>query len=305
MQKRITTAHLILIVTFGLYLIFQWCSQNLLTAVHPVFQIMAGQLILVLPGIVWMCFRKVDFQEVLGFRPVSNDNLKMAVFVLVCAYPSIVVLNMISMIFVKNAIAPVIPVVMRLGFWPSMVIMALMPALNEEFLCRSLLYQAYRPASKIGGVFLSALIFGLLHLNFNQMPYAFFVGIIFALMVEATGSVYTSMVMHFLLNGFNVGMNYYVMYMLPDATDQMQTVTAVSTSPDHFAKNLLVMLVVMGISMLATGILIVKTFMMNGRSMRCHYMSHEGKKQGTIVDVWILFFIGFALILTYFNTVFL
>ncbi len=305
MQKRITTAHLILIVTFGLYLIFQWCFQNLLTAVHPVVQIAVGQLILVLPGIGWMRFKSVDFQKDLGFRPVSNDNLKMAVFVLVCAYPSIVVLNMISMIFVKNAVASVIPVVMRLGFWPSIVIMALMPALNEEFLCRSLLYQAYRPVSKIGGALLSALIFGLLHLNFNQMPYAFFVGIIFALMVEATGSVYTSMVMHFLLNGFNVGMNYYAMYIRPGAADQMQAVAAGSPSPDHFVKNLLVMLVIMGISMLATGLLIIKTFMMNGRSMRRHHMPNQGKKQGTIVDLWILFFIGFALILTCLNTVFL
>ncbi len=39
--------------------------------------------------------------------------------------------------------------------------------------------------------------FRTLHLNFNQMPYAVYLGIVFALMVEATGSIYTSMLMHF------------------------------------------------------------------------------------------------------------
>ena len=40
------------------------------------------------------------------------------------------------------------------------------------------------------------------------MLYAVYLGIVLALMVEATGSIYTSMLMHFLLNGFNVTMNF-------------------------------------------------------------------------------------------------
>lgn len=303
MQKRITTAHILLIVTFGLYLAFQWCSQNVLPTMEPVMQIIIGQLILVLPGIGWMRFKRVDFAETLGFQSVSWDNMKMAVCVLVCAYPAIVILNMISMFFVKNAVASVIPSVMRLGLWPSLVIMAFMPAFNEEFLCRSILYQAYRPVSKVGGVLLSAFIFGLLHLNFNQMPYAFCIGIVFALMVEATGSVYTSMVMHFLLNGFNVGLNYYLTLSQTEAVKSQETANQMLLetmfSPENFVKIIMLMLAVMVISMLVTGIMITKTFKMNGRSIRS-----EGGK-GAIVDIWVLFFIGFALILTYFNTVFL
>lgn len=303
MQKRITTAHILLIVAFGLYLGFQWCSFNVLPDMNPIVQIILGQLILVLPGMSWMVFKKADFKESLGFRPVSWDNLKMAVCVLVCAYPAIVLLNMISMLFVRNVMTSVISSVMGLGLWPSLVIMALMPAFNEEFLCRSLLYQAYRPVSKLGGAFLSAFIFGLLHLNFNQMPYAFYVGIVFALMVEATGSVYTSMIMHFLLNGFNVGLNFIVGGSQTEAAASQaaveQMAAGIMSSPEEFIKALAPMLLVMILFMLLTGIMIAKTFKMNGRSLKS-----EGG-QGMILDIWILVFIGFALILTYFNTVFL
>lgn len=303
MQKRITTAHILLIVTFGLYLGFQWCSFNVLPDMNPIVQIILGQLILVLPGICWMVFKKADFKEVLGFCPVSWENLKMAVCVLVCAYPAIVLLNMISMLFVRNVMTSVISSVMGLGLWPSLVIMALMPAFNEEFLCRSLLYQAYRPVSKFGGALLSAFIFGLLHLNFNQMPYAFYVGIVFALMVEATGSVYTSMIMHFLLNGFNVGLNFIVGGSRTEAAASQaaveQMAAGITSSPEEFIKALAPMLLVMILFMLLTGIMIAKTFKMNGRSLKS-----EGG-QGMILDIWILVFIGFALILTYFNTVFL
>ena len=78
----------------------------------------------------------------------------------------------------------------------------------RNFYAEESLYGAYRQRAKTTGIWLSALAFGLFHLKFNQMLYAVYLGIVLALMVEATGSIYTSMLMHFLLNGFNVTMNF-------------------------------------------------------------------------------------------------
>ena len=47
---------------------------------------------------------------------------------------------------------------------------------------------------------MSGLIFGLMHLNFNQFSYGFALGVIFAAVVEASGSIYASMAIHFLIN---------------------------------------------------------------------------------------------------------
>lgn len=311
MQKRITEAHLLLVVTFGLYIGFQLCRQWF-PEDSTVVQVVLGQLILVLPGACWMKCSGVDFGERFRFHSLTGENIKMAAATLICAYPAAVLLNILSMMFVKNAMTSVIASMIPLGLFPMLFIMALMPAFNEEFLCRGVLYQAYSPVSKIGGAILSAFIFGLLHLNFNQMLYAFYLGIVFALMVEATDSIYTSMLMHFLLNGFNVIVNFMSYRNSPaeaangqDAAAQM--IAGMTATSGILMKNLLIIIIFLIFFMGMTAIMIWKTFRINGRSLRSQDDSNkelQGEK-ASIVDVWVLLFMGFALILTYLNTNFL
>lgn len=53
--------------------------------------------------------------------------------------------------------------------------------------------------------------------------------------------------------------------------------------------------------------MIWKTFKINGKNLKSQQTSEEGLKgeRASILDIWVLFFIGFALILTYLNTNFL
>lgn len=305
MQRRITEAHLILIVTFALYMGYQWLMQWIPIR-NVIFHMLMGQVMLVLPGGLryFVCCRKKQDQlaERMLFVPISNANIKMAVAVIISAYPVIAILNSFSMLFVKNQVAAVMPYMMKLGYFPMLLVMAVMPALNEEFLCRGILYGAYRHHSKKAGIFLSALIFGLLHLNFNQMPYAVYLGIVFALMVEATGSIYTSMLMHFLLNGFNVTMNFMANQRLiaDAAVNQQQVTESVSqTLSDVSIQQLVTMAVVLAIFIFLNGILIYSTFRMNGRSLQ-----NDGEK-GRVIDGWIVIFVIITVILTYMNTDFL
>ena len=307
MQRRITEAHLILIVTFVLYMGYQWLMQWI-PIKNVIFHMLMGQVMLVLPGGLryFACCRKKQDQlaERMLFVPISNANIKMAVAVIISAYPVIAILNSLSMLFVKNQVAAVMPYMMKLGYFPMLLVMAVMPALNEEFLCRGILYGAYRHHSKKAGIFLSALIFGLLHLNFNQMPYAVYLGIVFALMVEATGSIYTSMLMHFLLNGFNVTINFIadrmmtsygnVNQQLSKTTESVsQTLSAVS------CRQLVTMAVVLTVFLCFNGILIYSTFRINGRTMK------NDCSKGRILDIFSVLFVIIALILTYINTDFL
>jgi hypothetical protein len=220
----------------------------------------------------------------------------MAVLVLILSYPAIVMLNLLSMMFVQNAMSSVMSAMTSLGPVSMLFVMAVMPAFDEEFLCRGILYHAYRPVSKVRGAILSALIFGLLHLNFNQMPYAFYIGIVFALMVEATGSIYTSMVMHFLLNGFNVGMTYLAAVSGSMTTSESQ----ITTVSDMSAGRLVGAIVVLVIFTILTALAIIKTFKMNGRTIR-----NEKKEDGSVWDIWIVVFVDFTLFLTIINTVYL
>ena len=87
----------------------------------------------------------------------------------------------------------------------TMLIVSLMPPIFEEICCRGFLFNQYRKTSGIlSAALVSALFFGLFHLNFNQFFYAFLLGAIFAFVNTASGSILTSTIMHFLINGTNV-----------------------------------------------------------------------------------------------------
>lgn len=76
---------------------------------------------------------------------------------------------------------------------------ALLPPLFEELTHRGLLYAGYRETGwKF--VLVSALLFSLMHQNITQTGYTFFDGIIIALLMYYTGSIFPGMLVHFFNN---------------------------------------------------------------------------------------------------------
>jgi len=88
---------------------------------------------------------------------------------------------------------------------------AVIPAILEETVYRGVFFNEFRKMNPRKGVVLSGLLFGLMHMNFNQFIYAFVMGMIFALLVEVTDSIISSMIVHFTINGSSV----ILMYLLP------------------------------------------------------------------------------------------
>ena len=80
--------------------------------------------------------------------------------------------------------------------------MSVMPAIVEEFAFRVVVLGSLRRYSDTFAIFASAALFGLVHGNFVQIPFAFMVGLVFAYITINTGSVIPAMIIHF-LNNFN------------------------------------------------------------------------------------------------------
>ena len=74
---------------------------------------------------------------------------------------------------------------------------ALLTAILEEILFRYIPLSYISPISKRGAVLFSALFFALVHCNLFQLPYAFFAGVVFALLDIAFDSILPSLVLHF------------------------------------------------------------------------------------------------------------
>ena len=101
-------AHLILAATFLIYLGFSWLSKRGLIPGGPLIILIAGQMLLSVPGLIYMWLRRLPVTETLQMNPISGENVKMAVLVIICAYPLVGILNFLSMLFVENRVSGMI-----------------------------------------------------------------------------------------------------------------------------------------------------------------------------------------------------
>ena len=77
---------------------------------------------------------------------------------------------------------------------------AILPGFCEEFANRGLLLNGLKGLGVKKAILISGLCFGLMHLNIGQFGYATLVGMYFAFICIATGSIVPGIIMHFLNN---------------------------------------------------------------------------------------------------------
>jgi hypothetical protein len=134
------------------------------------------------------------------FRPLRLRTVLQIILFAVLLIPVMTWINMFSLLFSENYVSQELQSASNETFWKNMVFVAVIPAILEEYAVRGVLFHGYRKAGILKGAIVSGLLFGLMHLNFNQFCYAAVLGIIFALLVEATGSIFSSMIAHFIIN---------------------------------------------------------------------------------------------------------
>lgn len=169
------------------------------------------------------------------FRRVKVSTLLMTALCTVLIMPLVTVLNALSLFFTDNALVAIEGDVLNVPFPVMFFLMGMFGPFCEEFVFRGLIYGSYANAGSAAGagpesagssavrrsgwgpILLSAVTFGLMHMNFNQAVYAFGIGIFLAFLVEAAGSLWTSVFCHMLFNSFQVLMMYLSKALLGDA----------------------------------------------------------------------------------------
>lgn len=81
---------------------------------------------------------------------------------------------------------------------------AILPAICEEFVYRGILCHEYERGGVMRAVVLSSVFFALLHFNLQNLPVYLFAGVILALTLYATRSLFGAMLAHLLYNLFGL-----------------------------------------------------------------------------------------------------
>lgn len=196
---------LVLAVTAVLYLYI----GSLLQVKLLILGVGLTQLIILFVPVFFAWFGRVDYKETFSIKKI---NIKQLLFVIPLALGGFIVCNMAC-----QPLAGFAPdsaeefsntfqlLLTEQSPWLTWLIVGIAPAICEEALFRGYFYGALKNKVKPWLLLvITALVFGIYHLNLYQGTYAFLLGLVLAFAVYKTGSIFSSMLIHFICNSIAV-----------------------------------------------------------------------------------------------------
>lgn len=179
--------------------------------------LLASQMVILVPALIAILFgkEKIKLCE-LGFCKIKISTAFLVVVYTLLCMPLVTVVNAISMLFVDNTVAALSSDILAVPFPVALFMIAIFGPFSEEFVFRGIIFNSYRKdGNALGAILLSALVFGFMHMNLNQAAYAFVIGIALAFVMIATGSIWSSVIMHFIINAQSVCLMYITEFLMP------------------------------------------------------------------------------------------
>ncbi len=163
---------------------------------------------ILLPLIIFTRSKNINFQKFYRFNKISPKNCAIiAVLGVSSQFIGTVLKAFSNMIFTVFKIpysveSEAISVPDSGGkFLVAFIGLALLPALAEELLFRGLVVRSYEKWGTKSAIIISALLFGILHLDISSLLATIFMGLLLAYVVVKTDSILAGMLLH-LVNNF-------------------------------------------------------------------------------------------------------
>lgn len=151
--------------------------------------------------------------DLMGFKKPEWRSMFFSVPLVLCVYPIMLFSSLLFSFLIPKATYDMSnsteSSLLNMGPIAGYLLLAVLPAVVEEFICRGLIYGAFRQRSAIVAVISSTLCFSLLHGNLDQIVYTAIFSVFLCLMREFTGSIYPCILMHAVLNSISVTTIYF------------------------------------------------------------------------------------------------
>lgn len=180
-------------------------AQNAGVAVPDWIQYVMSEGIILVIAIVYMLVQRIDPLKDIPYRRIGAADIILSLVAGYCLIPAVLLISNLSMLFSTNYLEEGTTTLLTYPFAMQVILLAVIPPLVEELVFRGIFFGSYRKAGMLGAALMSGLLFGCFHLNINQALYAFVIGVVFAYMVEASGSLWSSVIAHFAVNTYSIG----------------------------------------------------------------------------------------------------
>lgn len=219
-------------IFFGIFMISYLGMSMLLSLVLPPAlpywaNMLVSEAVIAAPAVVFLIIQRIAPRDIIGKGQAGGFDILLAYVGAYCLMPLIYFLNYITMFFAENYVNNMVSELYIYPLWAQLVLMALLPAVVEEFIFRGIFYRSYRRKNVMKAALMSGLLFGITHLNLNQFAYAFAIGVAFCLLYEASGNIVLSVTAHFAINANTV----FIMHFLENAQEIAVEENAVQSVP--------------------------------------------------------------------------
>ena len=199
-------------IYFLIILILEILAPYILRPIYNIFNISDVRLILlfthlilfIIPAILYLIITKSSFKETLKLNKLHWKDLLLIIVLGFVVQPVMTFLSFLSMFFFNNEVGSFINEIVSTPYILLLGLVAVLPSITEEVTVRGIVLSGYENKNKYVAAAATGLFFGIFHLDGQQFLYAAVLGFIFALVVRITNSIYSSMLLHFIINGSSV-----------------------------------------------------------------------------------------------------
>lgn len=279
----------VILVHFGTVLFLLFAGDLIPFGIVANFLVSEG--ILMVPALLFLLFsgelKRPVRREAAGFHRIKISTVLMIFLCTLLLMPLVTVLNALTMFFTDNAVASLQGDILNVPFPVMLFMIGIFGPFCEEFVFRGVMYKNYcrcngGVGSGIPAVALSALTFGLMHMNFNQALYAFALGIFLALLVEVAGSLWASVACHMFFNSFEVVLMYLSDSLLGSDYEQALSDTVQTVTTQELVAALSVYLVIAAVTTPIAACILVWIMKNEGREEAVRILFRGKKEQETI-----------------------
>ncbi len=203
--KSIHAAPALLIFVFALLAVSELIPQSAVDNQSPYLTLVLIQIaVFAVPALFFCLLRGGKYTSRLRVRPFRIAHLPLIIYAAVFAASGCYLISMLMYKVFPDQMAGSLITgysdASGAGILFAVLTFAIVPAITEEFMFRSVILTEYEGSGIVTAVILSSLTFAMLHFNFVRLPAYFFCGIVLAIVTLATRSVLASMTVHAAVN---------------------------------------------------------------------------------------------------------
>lgn len=165
--------------------------------------------LVMLPGLLFLAFFGFNIKYVARLNGTKPVNFLLALGIMLFAIPIASVFNLINLYLVNSVFGKIImqpiPVAQNgTELLLNILVFAGSAGLCEEFLFRGVVLRGLEQAGAVKAILITALLFSLMHMDFQKILGTFFLGALIGFIVYRANSLYCGMFAHFTNNAFAV-----------------------------------------------------------------------------------------------------